>query len=64
VFHGAFMSGEQLSRSTSQILLTVGIAILVGLALIEWLVWTFIARRRALRRPPVTAAAVGSKTET
>ena len=47
IFHGAFVSGEQLSRSISQFVLTIVIAKAAGLALIEWLIWTFVARRRA-----------------
>jgi hypothetical protein len=53
VLHGAFVSGEQLSRSIAQFVLQVMIAIVTGLALIEWLVRTILARRRAKR--PVTA---------
>ena len=58
VLHGAFVSGEQLARSISQFMLAVGIAIVIGLALIEWLVRMLLARRRAKLIPPT-----GGKTE-
>jgi hypothetical protein len=63
VLYGAFLSGEQLSRSISQFMLAVGIAILAVLALIEWLVWTFVARRRARQAPPALAAIAENRTE-
>jgi hypothetical protein len=65
VLHGAFYSGEQLGRSLSQFLLEVFIAILAGLALVEWLVRFLWARRRAKRLIPAqtTASRADSKTE-
>jgi hypothetical protein len=47
VLRDAFYSGEQLSRSISQFLLEVIAAIVAALALIEWVVRTILARRRA-----------------
>jgi hypothetical protein len=49
VLGGAFVSGEQLSRSISQFMLAVGLAILAGLALLEWLAKWLVTRRRAAR---------------
>jgi len=49
VFEGAFVSGEQLSRSISQFMLAVGLAILVSLALLEWLAKWLVTRRRAAK---------------
>jgi hypothetical protein len=60
VYHGAFVSGEQLSRSISQFMLMVGVAIFAGLALIEWLIKWLLARRRAAKDNAVTA---DSRTE-
>jgi hypothetical protein len=54
VLEGAFVSGEQLSRSISQFMLAVGLAMLAGLALLEWLAKWLLTRRRAAR---------GSRTE-
>ena len=61
VLHGAFVSGEQLSRSIAQFMLTIGLAIFVGLAFIEWLIKWFVRRRRAARALIVTRA--DSRTE-
>jgi hypothetical protein len=47
VLHDAFFSGEALSRSISQPLFFAGLAILVLIAVIEWLVRMIISRRRA-----------------
>jgi hypothetical protein len=49
VFYGAFISGEQLSRSIAQFMLAVGLAILVSLALLEWLAKWLLTRRRAAK---------------
>jgi hypothetical protein len=49
VFEGAFVSGEQLSRSISQFMLAVGLAMLVSLALLEWLAKWLVTRRRAAK---------------
>ncbi len=47
VIHDAFFSGEALSRNISQFVLTIGLAILVLIAALEWLVRLIISRRRA-----------------
>jgi hypothetical protein len=49
VVHGTFFSGEQLTRSLSQLLLELMAAIVAALALIEWVVRTMVARRQAKR---------------
>ena len=47
LFDAAFLTGEQLSRNIWGPLYLTGMAILVALALIEWYVRLWIARRRA-----------------
>ncbi|MBR0756880.1 hypothetical protein JQ604_32265 [Bradyrhizobium jicamae] len=47
VIHGAFLSGEQLSRNIAQPIFFIGLAILVLIAALEWLVRVLIFRRRA-----------------
>jgi hypothetical protein len=64
VLHGSFLSGEQLARSISQFLLTVAIASLAGLALLEWLVRMLLARRRATQAMHAPLTDAHSKTET
>lgn len=61
VFDGAFVSGEQLSRSIAQFLLTIGLAIFIGLGFIEWLIKWYVRRRRAAQALIVTTA--DSRTE-
>ena len=65
VLRGSFLSGEQLARSISQLVLMAGIAILVALAVIEWLVRVVLVRRRAARAAlaVLTATPVDIKTE-
>jgi hypothetical protein len=47
IIHDAFFSGEALSRSISQFVLYIGLAFLVLIAGLEWLVRLIISRRRA-----------------
>ena len=47
VIHNAFFSGEALSRNIAQPFFFVGLAILVLIAAVEWLVRLIIAKRRA-----------------
>ena len=47
VMHDAFFSGEALSRNIAQPLFFMGLAILVLIGVIEWLVRMIISRRRA-----------------
>ena len=47
VMHDAFFSGEVLSRNIAQPLFFMGLAILVLIGVIEWLVRMIISRRRA-----------------
>ncbi len=47
VLHNAFFSGEALSRNIAQPLFFMGLAILVLITVIEWLVRMIISRRRA-----------------
>lgn len=65
VLHGSFLSGEQLARSISQLVLIAGIAILVALAVIEWLVRVVLVRRRTAEAASaaLTATPVDIKTE-
>ncbi len=66
VLHGSFISGEQLARSISQLLLMAGIAIFVGLAAIECLVRVVLVRRRAAEAASAALMATPAdiKTET
>ncbi|MHB0768002.1 hypothetical protein [Bradyrhizobium sp. 5.13L] len=45
--HSAFLSGEQLSRNIAQPIVLSGLAILVLIGIIEWLVRFVVFRRRA-----------------
>jgi len=45
--HSAFLSGEQLSRNIAQPIVFSGLAILVLIGIIEWLVRFVVFRRRA-----------------
>jgi hypothetical protein len=47
VFHDAFLSGEQLSRNIAQPIFFIGLAILVLIGVLEWLVRLFVFKRRA-----------------
>ena len=47
LLYGAFLSNEQISNSISQFLLLVALAIVAGLALLEWTVKYFLRSRRA-----------------
>jgi hypothetical protein len=47
VIHDAFFSGEALSRNIAQAMLCIGLAILLVIGAIEWLVRMIISRRRA-----------------
>ena len=47
VFHDAFLSGEQLSRNIAQPIFFIGLAILVLIGALEWLVRLFVFKRRA-----------------
>jgi hypothetical protein len=47
VFHGAFFSGEALARNISQAMLIMGLAFLIVVVALEWLVRFMISRRRA-----------------
>jgi hypothetical protein len=47
ILHDAFFSGEALSRNIAQFVLLIGLAILVVITAIEWLVRMIISRRRA-----------------
>jgi ABC-type proline/glycine betaine transport system permease subunit len=66
VLRGAFVSNEQLTRHLSLFLLAVLSSILVGVALVEWLVRFLWLRRRAKRQAAATLAAGprNDKTET
>ena len=55
--------GEQLSRSISQFVLMIGIAIVIGLAAIEWLIKWLLARRRTIKVRSVGGTPAESKTE-
>ena len=45
--HSAFLSGEQLSRNIARPIVLSGLAILVLVGMIEWLVRIVVFRRRA-----------------
>ena len=45
LIHGAFFSGEQLSRNIMQPVLAVAVAIWALLVAVEWIVRTLLARR-------------------
>ena len=47
VTHSAFFSGEQLSRNIAQPVFCIGLATLVLIAALEWLVRLLMSRRRA-----------------
>jgi len=47
ILHDAFFSGEGLSRNIAQFVLWIGLAFLVLIAAIEWLIRMIISRRRA-----------------
>jgi hypothetical protein len=47
IFYSAFLSGEQLSRNIWGLIAWVGIAILVTIVLLEWIVRTLILKRSA-----------------
>jgi hypothetical protein len=47
ILHDAFFSGEALSRNIGQFIVFAGLAILVLMGAIEWLVRLLISRRRA-----------------
>ena len=47
IIHDALFSGEALSRNIAQFVLLIGLAIVVVVGAIEWLVRTLISRRRA-----------------
>ena len=65
VLHGSFISGEQLARSISQLLLMAGIAILVALAVIECLVRVVLAAPpRGSASAALMATPADIKTET
>jgi flagellar biogenesis protein FliO len=47
IIHDAFFASEALSRNIAQALLYIGLAILLVIGAIEWLVRMLISRRRA-----------------
>ena len=47
VIHNAFFSGEALSRNIAQPFFFIGMAILVLIGALEWLIRMIISRRRA-----------------
>ena len=47
VTHNAFFSGEALSRNIAQPLFFTGLALVVLIAVIEWLIRLIISKRRA-----------------
>ncbi|MBR0839687.1 hypothetical protein JQ607_05715 [Bradyrhizobium liaoningense] len=47
VLHDAFFSSEQLSRSIAQPIAFIGLAILISICLIEWLIRSIVSKRRA-----------------
>ena len=47
ILRDAFFSGEGLSRNIAQFVLWIGLAFLVLIAAIEWLIRMIISRRRA-----------------
>ncbi len=46
VIHNAFFSGEQLSRNIAQPIFFIGVAVMVVIFALEWLVRQIIFRRR------------------
>jgi hypothetical protein len=61
VLKGTFFSSEQLTRSISGFLFVTWVLVLVGLALIEWLVRCVIIHRRA--RAAATSADIREQAE-
>ena len=61
-FYSAFLSSEQLSRNIARPIYLMGVALLVLLIFIEWLIRTLIARWR--RRAPGSFADAPAKTNT
>jgi hypothetical protein len=51
VLHGAFISGEQLSRNIAQPLVYGALAVLVVVGMVEYLIKVVIRRRRRARNP-------------
>jgi hypothetical protein len=47
VIHNAFFSGEQLSRNIAQPFFLIGLAILILMGALEWLVRLVVFKRRA-----------------
>jgi len=47
VIHNAFFSGEALSRNIAQPMFFIGLAILILIAALEWVVRLIMSRRRA-----------------
>ncbi len=47
VIHNAFSSGEQLSRNIAQPFFLIGLAILILMGALEWLVRLVVFKRRA-----------------
>ena len=47
IIHNAFFSGEQLSRNIAQPILFTGVAIMILLGALEWLVRLILFRSRA-----------------
>ena len=47
ILHDAFFASEAISRNIAQFLVCAGLAILVLMGLLEWLVRVLISRRRA-----------------
>jgi hypothetical protein len=46
VIHNAFFSGEALSRNIAQPIFFIGLAILILIGVLEWLVRLIVSRRR------------------
>jgi hypothetical protein len=47
ILHDAFFASEAISRNIAQFLVYAGLAILVLMGLLEWLVRVLVSRRRA-----------------
>ena len=45
--HSAFFAGEQLARNIAQPIVLVALAVMVLAAMLEWLVRSFLVKRRA-----------------
>ncbi|WP_225133840.1 hypothetical protein [Bradyrhizobium yuanmingense] len=45
--HSAFFAGEQLARNIAQPIMLTALAIIVLVVLLEWLVRSFLVKRRA-----------------